>query len=102
MTEEVKAEAAAEAGDGKQEREYGFTLLVSKDGKINITPHNLVNDFEFIGLAQYVDAKKTELLQTLGQTLEFKAVTATSALTELFVKALSASAEAEAAAEAAS
>lgn len=54
----------------KQTREYGFTVMVGKDGTIQLTPHNLANDFEFVGLAEYVSQKKADLLKTIGLGLE--------------------------------
>jgi hypothetical protein len=53
-------------------REYGFTVMVGADGKIQITPHNLVNDFEFVGLIEYVNQKKCDILEVLGQSIGVK------------------------------
>ena len=55
----------------KQEtREYGFTVMVKQDGKIEINPHNLGNDFEFVGLVEYVNQKKSDILHVIGQSVE--------------------------------
>jgi hypothetical protein len=54
----------------EQAREYGFTVMVKADGNIQLTPHNLVNDFEFVGLAEYVNQKKTDLLKTISLSVE--------------------------------
>ena len=65
MTTEVEKQEPAP-------REYGFTVMVGADGKIQITPHNLVNDFEFVGLIEYVNQKKSDILQVLGQSIGVK------------------------------
>jgi len=70
MTEQTEVETMAEAKTGTEMREYGFTVMVEKDGIIKLTPHNLNNDFEFVGLAAYVDAKKNDVLKRVGSTLE--------------------------------
>ena len=53
-------------------REYGFTVMVKQDGKIEITPHNLANDFEFVGLVEYVNQKKSDILAVLSQAISVK------------------------------
>ena len=53
-------------------REYGFTVMVKQDGKIEITPHNLTNDFEFVGLVEYVNHKKSDILSVLSQSISVK------------------------------
>lgn len=70
MTEQTEVQTMAEAESGTEGREYGFTVMVEKDGTIKLTPHNLQNDFEFVGLAAYVSAKKDDVLKTLGLSLE--------------------------------
>lgn len=74
MTEQTEVQTMAEAESGTEGREYGFTLMVGKDGVIKMTPHNLQNDFEFVGLAAYVNAKKDDVLKTLGLSLEARAL----------------------------
>lgn len=56
-------------------REYGFSLMVGVDGDIKITPHNLLNDFEFIGLVEYANQKKSDLLKILGMSIEARTLT---------------------------
>ena len=63
MDTEVEKQEQPEA------REYGFTVMVRKDGRIEITPHDLSNDFEFVGLAEYVNQKKTDVLAVLAQSV---------------------------------
>lgn len=75
MTTEVKEE--------QQTREYGLTVMVGGDGKINITPHNLVNDFEFAGLVEYLVQKKSDLLKTIGMSIEHRNLTATGYLAKI-------------------
>ena len=65
-TTEVQTMAEAET----ESREYGFTVMVEKNGTVKLTPHNLQNDFEFVGLAAYVNAKKDDVLKTIGLSLE--------------------------------
>lgn len=68
MTTEQKQ--MTETAEAEVQREYGFTVMVQKDGNIVITPHNLMNDFEFVGLAEYVSRKKDDVLKTVGMSLE--------------------------------
>jgi hypothetical protein len=68
MTETTNASIEVEAKENA--REYGFTVMVEADGNIKLTPHNLVNDFEFVGLAEYVNQKKSDLLKTVGFSIE--------------------------------
>jgi hypothetical protein len=68
MTTEVKEQPT---------REYGLTVMVQGDGKITITPHNLVNDFEFAGLVEYLGQKKSDLLKTIGMSIEHRNMQAT-------------------------
>ena len=70
----------------KQEtREYGFTLMVEKDGNIKLTPHNLANDFEFVGLAEYVSQKKSDLLKTIGLSVEARTLHSVGLLAKALV-----------------
>jgi hypothetical protein len=53
-------------------REYGFTVMVKEGGSITLEPHNLANDFEFAGLVEYVNQRKSDLMKTMGLSLEAK------------------------------
>lgn len=67
----MTTESQVEVKEDKQDsREFGFTVMVKKDGDIQLTPHNLVNDFEFAGLVDYVVQKKADLMKTIGLSLE--------------------------------
>lgn len=66
MTNETQVEETT----SEPVREYGFTVMVEKDGNIKLTPHNLVNDFEFVGLAEYVNQKKSDVVKTIGVSIE--------------------------------
>lgn len=61
-------------------REYGFTVMVKADGKIELTPHNLSNDFEFVGLVEYVNQKKSDILEVLGQSIGLKTLQSVAVL----------------------
>ena len=74
MTTEVKDE---------QTREFGLTVMVKPDGKIEITPHNLINDFEFAGLVDYLVQKKADVLKTLGISLEYRNLLATGEMAKI-------------------
>lgn len=66
-------------------REYGFTVMVKKDGKIEITSHDLSNDFEFVGLAEYVNHKKSDVLAVLGQSISVKTLQSVGALAKVIL-----------------
>jgi len=66
----MTTETTGTVEEQQETREYGFTLMVGKDGKIVLTPHNLANDFEFLGLAEYIDQKKRDLVNTMALGLE--------------------------------
>lgn len=74
-------------------REYGLTVMVGADGKINITPHNLVNDFEFAGLVEYLVQKKSDLLKTIGMSIEHRNLTATGYIAKILELATTKAAE---------
>lgn len=86
MTTEVKEE---------QTREYGFSVMVGTDGKIQITPHNLVNDFEFAGLVEYLVHKRSDLLKTIGQSIEYRSYIATGYVAKILELASTKTAEQE-------
>lgn len=64
-------------------REYGFSLIVKSDGDIQITPINLTNDFEFIGLVEYANQKKADLLKVLGMSIEARTLTSVGQLAQV-------------------
>lgn len=80
MTEVTETEATEVANTA---REYGFTLMVDGDGSITIKPHNLLNDFEFIGLVEYANQKKTDLLKVLGMSIEARTLTSVGQLAQV-------------------
>lgn len=67
----------------EETREYGFTLMVEKDGNIKITPYNLLNDFEFVGLVEYANQKKFDLVKTIGLSLEARTLHAIGLLAKV-------------------
>ena len=77
----------------KQTREFGLTVMVNPDGKIEITPHNLINDFEFVGLVEYLVQKKSDVLKTLGVSLEYRNLLATGEMAKIMKIAITNNAE---------
>lgn len=69
-------------------REYGFTVMVEQDGQIKLTPHNLNNDFEFVGLVEYVNQKKSDILSVLGQSISVKTLQSVAVLAKSFLGSL--------------
>lgn len=74
-------------------REYGFTVMVGSDGKIQITPHNLANDFEFVGLIEYVNQKKNDILEVLGQSIGVKTLQSVAVLAKGLLSGIEKAAE---------
>jgi hypothetical protein len=85
-----------ELKEEKQEpvpREYGFTVMVGGDGKIQITPHNLANDFELVGLIEYVNQKKIDILEVLGQSIGVKTLQSVAVLAKGLLSGIEKAAE---------
>jgi hypothetical protein len=75
-----------EVVEQKEAREYGFSVMVEKDGNIKLTPHNLATDFEFVGLVEYVNQKKSDLLKTIGLSLEARTLHSLGLLAKALVQ----------------
>lgn len=69
MSEEVK-----EAKKEPIKVDKGFTVGVDKDGKIHIDPFGVSSDLELLGIMNFVDIKRKELLQYIAGTPEVKSL----------------------------
>jgi hypothetical protein len=52
----------------------GFTVGIDGDGKIHIDPFGISSDLELLGIMNFVDIKRNELLQYIAGTPEVKSL----------------------------
>ena len=50
----------------------GFKVFLDEEGTIKIDPFGLANDLELLGLMDFVDAKKQELVKHIAMSPEVK------------------------------
>ena len=52
----------------------GFTVGVDAEGKIHVDPFGIANDLELLGLMNFVDIKREELLEYIAGTPSVKSL----------------------------
>lgn len=75
MTEEVKT-------DERIKVTKGFTVGIDEEGKIHIEPFGISGDLELLGLMNFVDIKRKELLEYIAGTASVKTLALSKATGE--------------------
>jgi hypothetical protein len=67
-------------------KQAGFTFLVDETGKVTLTPVNVGNDFELVGMIDYVHNMKHDLLGKISNNTNYRTLKAVSLLANSLAK----------------